>query len=407
MRGFACIVLVIVLLMFVALVFVAALTATPACPNSTSPPGCASYLGIGSLLIAVLVGGAAGGFTNSLTGGQEFGMRHPNTRGHKPRREAAAAETLSAIPGKTHSREPDSVFDPGYLGDTFIGLMAGCVGIAFVTHNLKASPWDYTSVALVDTWFLDFALSYVCGFLGLKLIKSVAENVFAGDKVREAKKTAALAQERLDAVEKDVDDTKGAALFLNGIVALQQKDYDTAELMFNESMKVEGWRTTRALISLARVERRRHNLVKAIALLDEAISQESKEKKPSRVAVAFWNRACYRTLQRLAQPSPENAIGRILADLRESIKIEPSFSSELGDPDFNTIRDDPAFHDFTQEAAGSMAPASCTNTPQAPTGQETTDSTQLNERPGTEPPPTDTPGATNSDEPNPSGDTNR
>ena len=67
--------------------------------------------GTGALVLAIFLGGMGGGFTLVLIGGERYGLKLPGTVG-----------------GTDHK------YDPGYLGDIFVGVMSAFLGIGVAIY---------------------------------------------------------------------------------------------------------------------------------------------------------------------------------------------------------------------------------------------------------------------------------
>jgi hypothetical protein len=272
---------------------------------------------LGWLLDAIIMGGIGGGFTLALVGGESYGLKMPGRAGGSARK-----------------------FDPGLFGDVFVGLMAGFLGIGFgIWAKTFSGLFDVTHEPFAELAFTDFAIAYACGFLGLRLIKAVAARVL---------KTEELEQKlmKTEANEADVAYLKGAEL-------LRDDQFEAARDLFLKSKTLEGEGSIRSLIGLGRAYRRLGTMGDAIAVLDEAVQKKDKDGNPHRIAVAYWNRACYRTL---ASSDVDKEIDAVLGDLEEAIKLQASFAHDLTtDKDLTKIQEAPKFKAFAEKFAGKKA----------------------------------------------------
>ena len=264
-----------------------------------------SATGTGLLVLAVMLGGAGGGFTLGLVGGERYGLKLPGTHDSKNQK-----------------------YDPGYLGDVFVGLMAAFLGIGLASRTLKTDLFGVEHAPLIELWFLNFALAYVFGFLGLRLVKGLSERLLQEFEIKEG-----LAQ---------VEKNEGATAFLSGQTALQLGQVEEAEMQFRKALCIDSENNrVRALIGLASVQRRKGQLGDAIATLSDAIDLRAEESVKGRIAVAYWNRACYRALAQGAEPQN---LQQVIDDLRESIRIQPAYRQDLlKEEDLQSVREEPTF----------------------------------------------------------------
>lgn len=240
---------------------------------------------VGLLIVAIIIGGLGGGFTLGLSGGERYGLKMPGTTGI------------------------DHKWDPGFLGDLFVGLMSGFLGIGVVLRGVSSELFLISKNGLVELWFIDFSVAFVSGFLGLKLVKAVSERFFDKEELK-------------DKMDK-VDANAGATAFLTAQEGITAGQLDEAEKNYRRALALDPHNQVRALIGIARVQRRKNNLVEAIATLDDAIRMGDKEHMKGRTAVAYWNRACYKALTK--PPNLEGAVD----DLQASTQITPSYRLSL------------------------------------------------------------------------------
>jgi len=278
----------------------------------------------GLLLLAVTLGGIGGGFTLALSGGERYGLKMPARHGGT-----------------------DTKIDPGYLGDMFVGLMAGLLGVSVCSRNLKTSLFDPNTSSLVDLWFMDFGIAFVSGFLGLRLIKTVSTKFMQEQQLRETHELAEESKELASGLA-------GTNAFLAGQEALRAGQYDLAEQCFQRGQSLDGETTIRCLIGLGQAYRCMGKLPEAIAILDDAIGQKDRETVKSRVAVAYWNRACYKVL---AVPDSERAKESALDDLQQAVQLQDSFRQDLNsEPDLVSLKDDVRLRRLAQEPGYAEAP---------------------------------------------------
>ena len=87
----------------------------------------------------------------------------------------------------------------------------------------------------------------------------------------------------------------------------------------------------------------------AISALNQAIDMQDEEQVKYRIPVAYWNRACYEALI-LDQPEEDRDISRIIDDLREAIRLEPSFAHDLTkESDLDSLKYRQEFLSFIEE----------------------------------------------------------
>jgi hypothetical protein len=268
-----------------------------------------------NLCLAMVLGGLAGGFTLALIGGESYGLKMPGVYGaHKQ--------------GKV---------DPGFFGDVFVGLMAAGLGIGLGTwaEIFKTSPFDAPTepAKFASRWVADFAIAYVCGFLGLRLIKTVSMRVL---------KEAELEENLKKTEQNEVDN-----LYSRAQEAVRNGQYDIAANMFHSVQELEGQNSIRALIGLARCEKRMGRYGDAVASLDRAIAQSPNEKEAYRLPVAYWNRGCYKTLAYKDNLAPH--LADIVNDLKEAIRLQGSFKVDLRtDEDLKVLQGEPIFEELAK-----------------------------------------------------------
>jgi len=263
---------------------------------------------LGFLLDAIIVGGIGGGFTLALIGGESYGLKMPGRAG-------GSAQKL----------------DPGFLGDVFVGLMAGCLGIGFgIWSKVFTGLFDLKRAPFVELVFCDFAIAYTCGFLGLRLVKTVSAQVLR----------RAELEQKIEANEADNTYMKAEALVESG-------QFEEALAFYRKTATLDERGSTRSLIGMARAYRRLKRFGDALACLDHALEMKDREPEKHRIPVAYWNRACYRAI---ATPDPATQIERIVEDLREAVKLQSSFSHDLTeDEDLTVVRTNPKFRELLKE----------------------------------------------------------
>lgn len=255
----------------------------------------------GAIVTAIVCGGLGGGFTLALIGGKRYGLTFPGRVGV----------------------ENDKI-DPGFYGDLFVGLMSAFLGVGIAVRSMETRIFPKPGENnIVELWFMDFAFAYICGFLGLKFIKSISNKFLNENEINQ----------RLEQVEKK----EAVAEYLLAQEAVDIGQLDEAERLYRRVLATPGYEVL-ALIGLGRVYRRRDRFGEAIAWLDRAIGVRDNEIESSRLAVVYWNRACYRLLASESVGDRRQAID----DLRISVGIQPSFKLDLlKDPDLEVVRNDP------------------------------------------------------------------
>jgi len=273
------------------------------------------------LFVAIILGGMFGGLTLALLGGEKLGLK---------------------FPGAPSDSEP---FEPGFLGDVFVGIMAAMVmfGIGGGVASLSPFKYEASTDDLATLWLRNFALAHLSGFLGLNLIKRLSSQLL--DK--------AAIQSKLE----DVDRTKIDTDFLLGLQAMQSGQYAIAESYMRKAMEKEGQTNIRSYIGLAMVYKRTGRWAEAFSNLNTAISMKEIEKLSSRVAKAYFNRACYRSASAEGDTPSENEMKFLIEDLKAAFAIEPDLVRGVGpDPDFDKARKVESFTSFIKESqAGTKA----------------------------------------------------
>lgn len=267
---------------------------------------------IGLFFVAIVLGGTGGGFTLGLVGGERYGLK---------------------MPGKVGV---DHKFDPGFWGDVFVGLMAGFLGVGVASRTLKTDLFTVSSAAstptsaqLVELWFVNFSIAYVCGFLGLRLVKSLSERFLQ----------QALLKDNLERVERNEEITA----FLSAQAAVDMGQFSEAETLFERALALDTGSGVRPLIGLGRVYKRQRRFDDAIRVLTDAISRKEREHITERIAVAYWNRACYKVLA-VADGSRKYEIASAFEDLEQSVNMKPSYRQDLsGETDLTSVRLDARF----------------------------------------------------------------
>jgi hypothetical protein len=263
----------------------------------------------GLLVTGVVLGGIGGGFTQALSGGERYGLSLP-TRG---------------------DRNGGAKVDPGFIGDMFVGLMAGILGISMCSRTLKTSLFDPSGSTLMDLWFMDFSIAFVSGFLGLRLIKAISTRFMQEARLKEAEHNAE--ESRLLAAR-----TFGISLYLSGQEALRSGQLDLAEQCFRQDLAQGEGKTIRSLVGLGMVLKRRFKFDEALRTMDEAVAN-THEPVAERRAVAYFNRACYKVL---ARPDSEAEITSAISDLDQAVLLDPSLRKFIGtDEDLKAIQADP------------------------------------------------------------------
>lgn len=267
---------------------------------------------VGLFLVAIVLGGTGGGFTLGLVGGERYGLK---------------------MPGKVGV---DHKFDPGYWGDVFVGLMAGFLGVGVASRTLKTDLFAISSTAstpnsaqIVELWFVNFSIAYVCGFLGLKLVKSLSERFLQ----------EAHLKDNLQRVERNEEITT----FLSAQAAVDMGQLSEAETLFERALALDTGSGIRPLIGLGRVYKRQRRFDDAISVLTDAIKRKDREFITERVAISYWNRACYKVLA-IDDGSRKYDLGSALDDLEEALNMKPAYRQDLsGESDLTSIKSNDRF----------------------------------------------------------------
>jgi hypothetical protein len=289
------------------------------------------YVGLLTIGLSVLFGGAFGGFVFSMVAGRQYVLKLP-TRVQDLQSEKKQVEE----------------YELGHLGHTIVGIAAGLVSVPLVFRLTNAqSPlhtvsWNGTTQQQIGQIYniaeisLGLStLSFVAGFLGLRLIASVAKRAlqavdkdlaeFAG------KVTSQVTSEVTSQVTANIKDE----LTFSEVRAL----FDAGKFRESHALTVELEKSPeyrfRAVFNRARALSRLQQLGEAIALLGQALDMDGGDATLERKAYAYFNRACYRTLA-LADPSAE--IDRIINDLSKSIELKSEFKYDLAsEPDLKAL----------------------------------------------------------------------
>lgn len=267
---------------------------------------------VGLFFVAIVLGGTGGGFTLGLVGGERYGLK---------------------MPGKVGV---DHKFDPGFWGDVFVGLMAGFLGVGVASRTLKTDLFTVSSAAatptsaqLVELWFVNFSIAYVCGFLGLKLVKSLSERFLQEARLKD----------NLERVERNEEITA----FLSAQAAVEMGQLTEAETLFERALALDTGSGVRPLIGLGRVYKRQKRFDDAIRVLNDAISRKDREHIAERIAIAYWNRACYKVLA-IAEGSRKYELTSAFEDLEQAVDMKPAYRQDLsGETDLTSVKSDARF----------------------------------------------------------------
>ena len=172
---------------------------------------------------------------------------------------------------------------------------------------------------LLSAGLTNFATAYVAGFLGINLIRSLSKQFLENAKIKDQ-----LA---------DAQQTKLDTDFLMGLQAMDAKQYQTAEMLMRKAIEAEKNTTIRAYIGLAQVIWRIGGRGgEAISTVSDALRNQAIEKEPSRVATAYFNRACY-VAAMMDSANPQ--IKPVIEDLAACFKLAPSWPADVrADADF-------------------------------------------------------------------------
>ena len=269
---------------------------------------------IGFLVDAIIVGGLCGGLTYALRGGERYGLK---------------------LPGRMDNTEK---LDPGFVGDVFVGLMAGCLGMGFgIWTKVLVGSFDVDHQPFVELVFVNFAIAYACGFLGLKLVKGISEQVFREEVMK------------LDNIEKRVEASEADTSYNKAEGLCDAGQFEVAHTYYRKTATLDPKGATRALIGMGRALRGQGMLGEAISVLDQAIGLREKEPEKHRIPVAYWNRACYRAL---IANNADVELDKILADLREAVRLQPAFVHDLtADRDLTGLQENHKFKQLLEECS--------------------------------------------------------
>ena len=160
---------IITVAMSVCLFYLAAFAVIAFCPHKVSRV----YVALLTVGFSVTFGGAFGGFVFSMVAGRQYVLKLP-TR----------VQNLNDDKRKEHVIE----YELGHLGHTVVGIAAGLVAIPLVFRltgspsplralTWKEGPGDFNELFDIAEISLGLStLSFVAGFLGLRLIASVAKS---------------------------------------------------------------------------------------------------------------------------------------------------------------------------------------------------------------------------------------
>jgi hypothetical protein len=293
----------------------------------------AQWIYVPALLLIVISGGFIGGtiFSMQSDGVYELRIR----RGSRESQRATVA-----IGG---------VWEYGFVGVAagMIGLLIAAriigVGAPEVAKALTLDPGTTPVGGAASRLFTSvgvFSVALIAGFLGLNLIRMVS------DKVREEiqKKIQEEFKEKLTP-ERLADRAREL---------LENHAYEAAVQVYRELAGYE--QTLRSFIGQAMAMRRLGRLDDAIGCLDEGIrSRAQADGDPYRRAIAYWNRACYKSMKYKDNINDEH-VRSILADLDSSLQNEPGFKHSLRDPDFDEdlrpLLGNPTFEQWRKKTLG-------------------------------------------------------
>lgn len=249
----------------------------------------------------LLFSGAAGGFLNSLSGAPSYKLQIPFYQDRK-------------------------TIDTGFLGHIFAGTITGVVGVFFAAKILELDIWVWDlhtsnvdaggKICGVKRLFTISSLAILSGYLGISMISKLANAMLKQ-----------LAND-VDELKKEADETKADELCTRA--KLQNFDNNYREAIVTVEKSISLHETPRAWGVKAKSYKLMDRCDLAISCLNKAISLD--ETDPGRIAIYYWNRACYKSMQK---EEPEG----IVADLEMSISYAPEFEKDLkGEPDLEYIR---------------------------------------------------------------------
>ena len=216
--------------------------------------------------------------------------------------------------------------DLGCIADILIGI-GSAFAIFLVLSGLVKLTNDIKTIEL-GTIFMLASLGIVAGaggkYIFPMLVQKMEDMLKAQQKAEEADKKASNVKE-----EAETNHQESLKQLDNALVAVGNALPDTyleqAESTFNHALKANP-QSAEAKVGLAMVRKRQDKLTDAIRFCTEAITTDPN------CAVAYYNRACYRSLSK--QPIKE-----ILDDLEKAIKLDKSLSEHAEkDKDFKSIK---------------------------------------------------------------------
>lgn len=209
----------------------------------------------------------------------------------------------------------------GFVGDLLAG-MATSYGVLFLVDSFVGESVDMTKL---HELLRLISLSILSGFAGITLLSKASKQFSENISNRLSK---------IDAQNKNIQQELKAAqlrdIETQAEFFLREKKYEQAIYACDEMLGIEP-NSDLALILKGKAFRLKGKLADAKGLLDTVI------KRNPNNARAYYNRACYRCLQK-------EPIADILSDLAKAIEIRASYKKfALDDPDFDTIKNDADF----------------------------------------------------------------
>lgn len=212
----------------------------------------------------------------------------------------------------------------GALGDMVVGI-GGALGVFFV---------------LAGTIKLDAAADNVLRVLGLGVVSGYGARRLM--KAMEERLSQALAQQAAEESKKAREEIQGERAqhsVREGIDFLSRNDYIAALQAFGEAIKLDP-SYAQPHVGQGMVFKRQGKYGDAVKACTTAI------EKDRELAVAWYNRSCYRALN-------GEGVNAVLADLREAVRLNAFYRGEAKmDADFDLVCKEKAFTDFLATAEG-------------------------------------------------------
>ena len=251
---------------------------------------------------AMALGGIGGGFSAALSGGKQYALRMPGPK----------------------KNDGTKDFEAGFVGDLFIGLMTGFLGIGLADTFFRPEIFPSSDKSLLFQLIHYFAIAFISGFLGLRLIRMVTSQMHPD----------------LKEFEERIEKNEVAQLYDEAERAIESGDEQTALENFERVIECDGRLRLRGYIGKARVLKRLGKLQEAIETLNFALGKSYSHERKANRAIALFNRACYRALA-LNSSTSAHSIEDIARDLEGAIKLRPEFAGDIKtDDDLKSVRDE-------------------------------------------------------------------